>query len=712
MELYNIMTSKRSSNSSVNLADYISHKWETSFYSFGGFTGDGDWDDYHIHSQTSVLIGSPMLTVAITMEYESTEVAGYDEITAEETASGDREEAYLNEQDNSSSCSGCSDCQENDSCKSYAEYCLSDRVDSGEIVPYARFVRFSSPSNSKQHDSSLFGNCSGKWALSGSTTSIMVTNEERRPSIYDDTKIGGCSTDVTCRGVGASYFNEDANQIVESSSSHRSEPFDHLLAFENQLEDNINQENANQQRSNENELYAEVSSISLYPNLDETEPNSVGVHKCSSCPVIPWKQFSNLQHRPRSRSEYSTNVLPYLAIRGEPFLAPIPVEATSEATKSLPQTLDNKSFYDDLKTNRGTDTIPIRCLGKRSKIILSDFLNPENRLLREYEPRVRIDWQGVAALRGFQSISVANIERSRDPMVEVLREWNGDRVPENAVDSIQSLIDILFQLGREDALYDLQSHLVHDIDEYIASLIQTPSGSNKDDEDDEAVAEEEEPEHNNVYDLLTVQDIFSGMALFYDAYVCFADQSLNSEELKFVIKLINEMETKRGMKILVPQRDFLVAQGTEQINVSIQLIEKRCRQMITIVTPAYWRSKECEFQTQYAHCLNPGTARIVPVYLDRETMANPPNVMKPLTKLYFNEKADPLGLFWDRMYESLSAKVNLTQAELEFRANFPSIDPLPICMNDPNGVSYETLLRDDVKEEGVRRREREVLLAN
>ncbi|KAG8537371.1 hypothetical protein GDO81_024641 [Engystomops pustulosus] len=86
----------------------------------------------------------------------------------------------------------------------------------------------------------------------------------------------------------------------------------------------------------------------------------------------------------------------------------------------------------------------------------------------------------------------------------------------------------------------------------------------------------------------------------FDAFICYCPK-----DIEFVQEMIRRLEqTEYKLKLCVFDRDVLP--GTCLWSITSELIEKRCRKMVVIISDDYLDSSECDFQTKFALSLGPG----------------------------------------------------------------------------------------------------------
>lgn len=97
---------------------------------------------------------------------------------------------------------------------------------------------------------------------------------------------------------------------------------------------------------------------------------------------------------------------------------------------------------------------------------------------------------------------------------------------------------------------------------------------------------------------LTLDDLNdNSIQTVYDAYVSYADS-----DISFVQNLCDFLESPQvGLKLFVRERDLLI--GQMQFHAFTELMEKRCKRLLIVLSPEFLNSAECEFQTRFTMSL-------------------------------------------------------------------------------------------------------------
>jgi myeloid differentiation primary response protein MyD88 len=215
-------------------------------------------------------------------------------------------------------------------------------------------------------------------------------------------------------------------------------------------------------------------------------------------------------------------------------------------------------------------------------------MNPEQ-LLTSDDGHAR-DYRGLAELMGFSYTQIQNFKRSHDPFSAILESHLSRPTGKDA--SVEQLLLMIEQIGRYDIIDDMAPYLREDLEYYYTKKQNTES------QDDELFDESK---------ILTLNDILTGQETLFDAYVCYADA-----DLPFVKDISTRLQAS-GITLFIRERDLPA--GVLQHDVLTQLMEKRCRRVLMILSPAFLDCKECQHQTQIVTSLavTQGTRKVIPV---------------------------------------------------------------------------------------------------
>nr|KAF6420817.1 MYD88 innate immune signal transduction adaptor [Molossus molossus] len=134
----------------------------------------------------------------------------------------------------------------------------------------------------------------------------------------------------------------------------------------------------------------------------------------------------------------------------------------------------------------------------------------------------------------------------------------------------------------------------------------------------------------------------------FDAFICYC-----SSDIQFVQEMIQQLEqTNYRLKLCVSDRDVLP--GTCVWSIASELIEKRCRRMVVVVSDDYLQSKECDFQTKFALSLSPGAhhKRLIPVKY-KAMKKEFPSILRFITVCDYTNPCTK-SWFWTRLAKALS----------------------------------------------------------
>ncbi|XP_070708784.1 myeloid differentiation primary response protein MyD88 [Pempheris klunzingeri] len=273
------------------------------------------------------------------------------------------------------------------------------------------------------------------------------------------------------------------------------------------------------------------------------------------------------------------------------------------------------------------ETVPLIALNVSVRKKLGMYLNPRN--------PVAADWMVVAEAMGFTYLEIHNCEASRNPTQMVLEGWQA----RSTDGTVGRLLSILEEVERKDILEDLRPLIDEDVRKYYESLkppVQV-------DEVDTSCLPRT-PERFGI----TLEDDPEGAPELFDAFICYCPK-----DFEFVYEMIRELEqTDYKLKLCVFDRDVLP--GSCLWTITSELIEKRCKRMVVVISDEYFDSDACDFQTKFALSLSPGARnkRLIPVVY--KAMTKPfPSILRFLTICDYTRPCTQ-AWFWIRLARALS----------------------------------------------------------
>ncbi|TEA31376.1 hypothetical protein DBR06_SOUSAS710166 [Sousa chinensis] len=276
-------------------------------------------------------------------------------------------------------------------------------------------------------------------------------------------------------------------------------------------------------------------------------------------------------------------------------------------------------------------SLPLAALNVRVRRRLSLFLN-----LRAH---VAADWTALAEEMGYEYLEIRRLETHADPTGSLLDEWQG-----RPGASVGRLLELLGKLGRDDLLMELGPSIEEDCQKYI--LKQQQEASEKPlqvDSVDSSIPRTRDPAGITICD-----DPLGQMPECFDAFICYCPS-----DIQFVQEMIRELEqTNHRLKLCVSDRDVLP--GTCIWSIASELIEKRCRRMVVVVSDDYLQSKECDFQTKFALSLSPGAhqKRLIPIKY-KSMKKEFPSILRFITICDYTNPCTK-SWFWTRLAKALS----------------------------------------------------------
>ncbi|XP_028289204.1 myeloid differentiation primary response protein MyD88 [Parambassis ranga] len=275
-------------------------------------------------------------------------------------------------------------------------------------------------------------------------------------------------------------------------------------------------------------------------------------------------------------------------------------------------------------------TIPLVALNMTVRKKLGLYLNPKH--------TVAADWMAVAEAMGFTYLEIKNYEASRNPTKSVLEDWQA----RNSDGTVGKLLSILTEVDRKDIVEDLRPLIDEDIRKYQENLKKKAEPPLQVPEVDSCVPRTSERIG------LTLEDDPEGAPELFDAFICYCER-----DFEFVHEMIQQLEqTDHRLKLCVFDRDVLP--GSCVWTITSELIERRCKRMVVVISDEYLDSDACDFQTKFALSLCPGARnkRIIPVIY--KSMKRPfPSILRFLTVCDYTRPCTQ-AWFWIRLAKALS----------------------------------------------------------
>lgn len=276
-------------------------------------------------------------------------------------------------------------------------------------------------------------------------------------------------------------------------------------------------------------------------------------------------------------------------------------------------------------------TVPLIALNVSVRKQLGLYLNPRN--------TVAPDWMAVAEAMGFTYLEIQNYEACRNPTKAVMENWQA-RCPDATVGKLLSILSD--EVERKDIVEDLRPLIDEDVRKYLENLKKKAEPPLQVPEVDSCLPRT--PERFGI----TLEDDPEGAPELFDAFICYCQS-----DFEFVHEMIRELEqTECKLKLCVFDRDVLP--GSCVWTITSELIEKRCKRMVVVVSDEYLDSDACDFQTKFALSLCPGarSKRLIPVKY--KPMTKPfPSILRFLTICDYTKPLTQ-GWFWIRLAKALS----------------------------------------------------------
>lgn len=276
-------------------------------------------------------------------------------------------------------------------------------------------------------------------------------------------------------------------------------------------------------------------------------------------------------------------------------------------------------------------SIPLVALNVGVRRRLSLFLNART--------PVAADWTLLAEEMGFEYLEIRELETRPDPTRSLLDAWQG-----RSGASVGRLLELLALLDREDILKELRHRIEEDCRKYIANQQKLESEKPL----QVARVESSVPQTKELGGITTLDDPLGQTPELFDAFICYCPN-----DIEFVQEMIQQLEqTDYRLKLCVSDRDVLP--GTCVWSIASELIEKRCRRMVVVVSDDYLQSKECDFQTKFALSLSPGAQqkRLIPIKY-KAMKKDFPSILRFITICDYTNPCTK-SWFWTRLAKALS----------------------------------------------------------
>ncbi|XP_013416180.1 myeloid differentiation primary response protein MyD88-like [Lingula anatina] len=316
--------------------------------------------------------------------------------------------------------------------------------------------------------------------------------------------------------------------------------------------------------------------------------------------------------------------------------------------------------------------VPVRALNRSVRNILARLLNPPSVVLTD--SGFSKDWKGLAELMGFMNDDISNFESMRDSYtLLILKDW------EKQKDSmIATLFDYIQQLERYDILEDptIKTQVENNVKSYLQRQSKEMEIEKPLQDCEVSSAMEYDDMKEDQYKYMTTQDVQTGKAMYYDAFVSYAE-----EDIGFVKKLISELEKPEyGLKLCVQARDLIPGASTN--TVCAKLIEERCTRMVIILSPKFLNSAQCDFQIKFAQSLSPGSRgkKLVPIMYK---CCDIPSILRHIAICDYT-KQDLQEWFWNRLAMSLKAP----GAQLSSQDKTSELDNLFLSMSSSSSSEF------------------------
>ncbi|XP_042188247.1 myeloid differentiation primary response protein MyD88 [Callorhinchus milii] len=278
---------------------------------------------------------------------------------------------------------------------------------------------------------------------------------------------------------------------------------------------------------------------------------------------------------------------------------------------------------DEAKEDVDYFSVPMVALNFHVRRRLALYLNPRS--------VVATDWTGLAEEMGFEYLEIRSYESQENPTGKLLQDWEVKKPS-----SVGLLLQLLKRIQREDILEDVSPDIDENCRRYLNKPLQV------------AAVDSSGPRTLPSMGITTKDDPTGAMPELFDAFICYCQADIG-----FVHEMISQLEQSSShLKLCVFDRDVLP--GTCVWTIAGELIEKRCRRMVAVISDDYLVSDECDFQTKFALSLCPGARdkRLIPVKY-KPIKKEFPSILRHITLCDYTNPSTK-SWFWNRLSRALS----------------------------------------------------------
>ncbi|XP_043923142.1 myeloid differentiation primary response protein MyD88 [Protopterus annectens] len=306
---------------------------------------------------------------------------------------------------------------------------------------------------------------------------------------------------------------------------------------------------------------------------------------------------------------------------------------------SSPKTSRSGSKTPKSRSSIDFNSVPLIALNMGVRKKFSLYLNPET--------SVAANWMALAEEMGFDYLEIKNYEREENPTMKILEDWQA-RCTKGG--SVGLLLDFLRKIERDDILTDLSRFIEEDCRKYFEreKLEKMEMQKKKNQPVQVHTVDSSDIRTPELQGITTRDDPAGGMPELFDAFICYC-----RADISFVHEMIKQLEQSSfRLKLCVFDRDVLP--GTCVWTITSELIEKRCKRMVVVISDDYLDSDECDFQTKFALSLCPGARqkRLIPVKY-KSMKKTFPSILRFITVCDYTNECTK-AWFWTRLAKALS----------------------------------------------------------
>lgn len=284
----------------------------------------------------------------------------------------------------------------------------------------------------------------------------------------------------------------------------------------------------------------------------------------------------------------------------------------------------NDPLLSDTNLGQYLKKISLECLIDRFDKLYIDL--DVEQLIRTDQGLAR-DYRGLGELMKFDPNEIeTRFKKTLKPTKCLVQAYMNKYIYEKKISAYEFLI-MLEKLERFDVIDDLIPTLVEVAQNDLNFKIKIDEIGLSDSEVSSRLS------NNLPSEKLTIDD-YDGFRVLYDAFICFA-----KDDFPYAMELIQLLENC-GKRVATAE-DLLP--GHFENDAIVKLINERCRKVLTILTPNFLLSKECEIQAKFASEMaiksHTQTPKVIPIIYEPCDDERMPYMLRTVSKIDMTKKA-------------------------------------------------------------------------